>query len=221
MLPSTSLGSWWMAHLQLPGYDPIATAGACRFDIRAAEQALVFCTQALHLPLSPWEEAILLNLWGWRHADGRRRYVTVYAEPYRQDGLALAVWCATLALWLLRAAPPRRAPQVVVAYAQAARAADVYQQVAAALTGESTLRGAFLLDPGHQAVGTPTGGRLTLVQASTLLSGEVLLRREDGQPLALAVATRDAEHSPTVAPMAEAARQALAGETVSVLPARM
>jgi hypothetical protein len=103
MLPSTSLGSWWMAHLQLPGYDPIATAGACRFDIRAAEQALVFCTQALHLLLSPWEEAILLNLWGWRHADGRRRYVTVYAEPYRHD--ALAVWCATLALWLLRAAP--------------------------------------------------------------------------------------------------------------------
>jgi len=210
-----------MAHLQLPGYDPIATAGACRFDIRAAEQALVFCTQALHLPLSPWEEAILLNLWGWRHADGRRRYVTVSAEPYRQDGLALAVWCATLALWLLRAAPPRRAPQVVVAYAQAALAADVYQQVAAALMGESTLRGAFLLDPGHQAVGTPTGGRLTLVQASTLLSGEVLLRREDGQPLALAVATRDAEHSPTVAPMAEAARQALVGETVSVLPAHM
>jgi hypothetical protein len=219
MLPSTSLGSWWMAHLQLPGYDPIATAGACRFDIRAAEQALVFCTQALHLLLSPWEEAILLNLWGWRHADGRRRYVTVYAEPYRHD--ALAVWCATLALWLLRAAPPRRAPQVVVAYAQAALAADVYQQVAAALTGEFTLRGAFLLDPGPQAVGTPTGGRLTLVHASTLLPGEVLLRREDGQPLALAVATRDAEHSPTVAPMAEAARQALAGETGSVLPARM
>jgi hypothetical protein len=117
--------------------------------------------------------------------------------------------------------PPRRAPQVVVAYAQAALAADVYQQVAAALTGESTLRGAFLLDPGAQAVGTPTGGRLTLVQASTLLPGEVLLRREDGQPLALAVATRDAEHSLTVAPMAEAARQALAGEAVSVLPARM
>jgi hypothetical protein len=212
MLPSTSLGSWWMAHLQLPGSDPIATAGACRFDIRAAEQAPP-------LPLSPWEEAILLNLWGWRHADGQRRYVTVYAEPYRHD--TLAVWCATLALWLLRAAPPRRAPQVVVAYAQAALAADVYQQVAAALTGESTLRGAFLLDPGAQAVGTPTGGRLTLVQASTLLPGEVLLRREDGQPLALAVATRDAEHSLTVAPMAEAARQALAGEAVSVLPARM
>ena len=28
MPPSTSLGSWWTEHLQLPGYDPIATAGA-------------------------------------------------------------------------------------------------------------------------------------------------------------------------------------------------
>jgi len=217
MPPSTSLGAWWTTHLQLPGYDPIATAGLCHFDIRAAEQALVFCTQALHHPLSPWEEAIVLNLWGWRQADGRRRYVTVYAEPYRQD--ALAAWCAALALWVLRAAPPRRAPQVTVSYARAALAADVYTQVAAAIARESALLGAFLLDPGRQAVGTPRGGTLTLAWASTLLPGEVLLRREGGQPLTLVVATRDAEHSLTVAPIAEAAQQALGGEAVPVLPA--
>jgi hypothetical protein len=219
MPPSPSLGSWLTAHLQLPGYDPIATAGPCHFDIRVAEQALVFCTQALHRPLSPWEEAIVLNFWGWRQADGRRRYVTVYAEPYRQD--ALAAWCAALALWLLRVAPLRRAPQVTVSYAQAALAVDVYTQVAAAIERESALIGAFLLDPECQAVGTPRGGRLTLAWAPALLPGEVLLRREDGQPLTLAVATRDAEHSPTVAPIAAAARQALAGEAVPVLPAVM
>jgi hypothetical protein len=218
MPPSTSLGSWWTAHLQLPGYDPIATAGPCHFDIRAAEQALVFCTQALHYPLSPWEEAIVLNLWGWRQADGRRRYVTVYAEPYRQD--ALAVWCAALALWLLRAAPPRRAPQVTISYAQAASAADAYTHVAA-IAQEAAFIGTLLLDPGRQTVGTPRGGMLTIAWASALLPGEVLLRREGGQPLTVAVATRDAEPSPTVAPIAEAARQALAGETVPVLPAFM
>ena len=42
MLPATPLGSWWTDHLQLPGYDPIATAGPSRFDPRAAEQALDF-----------------------------------------------------------------------------------------------------------------------------------------------------------------------------------
>ena len=217
MPPSTSLGSWWTEHLQLPGYDPIATAGTCRFDMRAAEQALVFVTQALHHPLSPWEEAIVLNLWGWRQADGQRRYVTVYAEPYRQD--ALAAWCAALALWLLRAAPPRRAPQVTVSYAQDAIAADVYRHMTAAIAQESALSDAFLLDPGRQTVGTPRGGTITITWASALLPGEVLLRREGGQPLTLAVATRDAECSPTVAPIAEAARQALAGDTVPVLPA--
>ena len=45
-----------------------------------------------------------------------------------------------------------------------------------------------------------------LAWASALLPGAVLLRREDGQPLTLAVATRDAEYSLKVAPVAEAAR---------------
>ena len=104
MSPAIPLGSWWTEHLQLPGYDPIATAGPSRFDPRAAEQALDFFTQLLPAPLSPWEAAIVLNLWGWRQVDGRRRYTTVYAEPYRQD--ALALWCATLGLLLLCTAPP-------------------------------------------------------------------------------------------------------------------
>jgi len=122
MFPAPPLGPWWTDHLQLPGYDPIATAGPSRFDPRAAEQALGFFTQLLPSPLSRWETAIVLNLWGWRQAQGQRRYVTVYAEPYRHD--ALALWCAILGLWVLRAAPPRRAPQVTVSYAQAPLTAE-------------------------------------------------------------------------------------------------
>src|SRR4029453_883623 len=72
MSPAPPLGSWWMDHLQLPGYDPIATAGPSRFDPRAAEQALGFFIQLLSSPLSRWEEAIILNLWGWRQAQGQR-----------------------------------------------------------------------------------------------------------------------------------------------------
>jgi hypothetical protein len=196
MSPAPPLGSWWTDHLQLPGYDPIATAGPYRFDPRAAEQALGFFTQLLPSPLSSWEAAIVLNLWGWRQAQGQRRYVTVYAEPYRQD--ALALWCATLGLWVLRAAPPRRAPQVTVSYAQGAIAAAAYRHVAAAIRQDPTLAGSFLLDAGRQAVGTPRGGMLTVLCAPVLAPGEVLLHREGGQPLTLAVATRDAEPSPKV-----------------------
>ena len=131
MSPANPLGSWWTDHLQLPGYDPIATAGPSRFDPRAAEQALDFFTQLLPSPLSRWEAAIVLNLWGWRQADGQRRYTTVYAEPYRQD--ALALWCATLGLLLLCMAPARRAPQVTVAYAQDTLAVVAYAHVMAAI----------------------------------------------------------------------------------------
>jgi hypothetical protein len=219
MSPAPPLGSWWMDHLQLPGYDPIATAGPSRFDPRAAEQALGFFIQLLSSPLSRWEEAIILNLWGWRQAQGQRRYVTVYAEPYRQDVLAL--WCATLGLWVLRAAPPRRAPQVTVSYAQAPLRAEVSTWVAATLAPTSAWGAGLLLDPGRHAVQTPQGGTLTLACAAELCLGEVLLHREGGQPLTLAVATRDAEPSPMVAPIAQAARQALAGEPVPVLPAVM
>jgi hypothetical protein len=219
MPPFPSLGSWWTAHLQLPGYNPIASAGACHFDCRAAEQALVFFTQALHHPLSPWEEAIVLNLWGWRQADGQRRYATVYAEPYRQD--ALVLWCATLGLMLLCAAPPRRAPQVTVAYAQGTLAADAYTHVEMAIARTPQWASALRGDPERQVVVTPRGGTLTVGGDPVLTPGEVLLRREGGPPFTLAVATRDAELSPTVAPIAQAARQALAGEPIPVLPAVM
>jgi hypothetical protein len=217
MSPAPPLGSWWMDHLQLPGYDPIATAGACHFDLRAAEQALDFVTQLLPSPLSSWEAAIVLNLWGWRQVDGRRRYVTVYAEPYRQD--ALALWCATLGLLLLGTAPPRRAPQVTVTYAQDTLAAEAYAHVVAAIARMPAWTGALRRDPERQVVATSRGGTLTIGSDLALAPGEVLLRREGGPPFTLAVATRDAEPSSTVGPIAQAARQALAGEPVSVLPA--
>lgn len=217
MPPSLSPGSWWDAHLQLPGYNPLATAGHSHFDIWAAEQALAMCTQWLATPLSPWEAALLLNLWGWRRADGQRRYATVYAEPYRQD--ALATWCAMLGLLLLCMAPPRRAPQVTVSYAQAPLAADAYTHVVAAIGRTPAWTGTLRLDPERQVVATPQGGILTLGSTAALVPGEVLVCREGSPPFTLAVATRDAEPSPTVAPIAAAARQALIGETLGVLPA--
>jgi hypothetical protein len=217
MSSALPLGSWWTDRLQLPGYDPIATVGPARFDPRAAEQALGFFTQLLPSPLSRWEAAILLNLWGWRQVDGRRRYVTVYAEPYRQDVLAL--WCATLGLLLLCTAPPRRAPQVTVAYAQGTLAAEAYAHVVVAIARMPAWTDALRRDSTRQVVATARGGTLTIGSDPALAPGEVLLRRENGPPFTLAVATRDAEPSPTVAPIAAAARQALAGELLSVLPA--
>lgn len=216
MPPFLSPSPWWGEYLHLPGYDPFATAAACHFDVRAAEQALAMCTQTLHYPLSPWETALLANLWGWRWLDGRRRYTTVYAEPYRPD--ALALWCATLGLMLLLAAPPRRAPQVTVAYAQIAHVEAASTHVMA-IAREPAWTGVLRRDPERHAVTTLRGGLLIVVCEPVLAPGEVLLRRAGSPPFTLAVATRDAEPSPTVAPIAAAAREALTGAVPDVLPA--
>ena len=154
---------------------------------------------------------------GWRQVDGRRRYTTVYAEPYRQD--ALTLWCATLGLLLVCTAPPRRTPQVTVTYAQDTLTAEASTHVVAAIARMPAWTHALRHDPARQAVVTPRDATLTIGSAPTLAPGEVLLHREGGPPFTLAVATRDAEPSSTVGPIAQAARQALAGEPVPVLPA--
>src|SRR5437763_263620 len=94
-----------------------------------------------------------------------------------------------------------------------------YTHVVAAIVRTPGWTRALLRDPERQAVKTARGGTLTIGYTPALVSGEVLLRGEGGPPFTLAVATRAAEPSPTVAPIAAAAQQALAGETMPVLPA--
>jgi hypothetical protein len=120
---------------------------------------------------------------------------------------------------LLCMAPPRRAPQVTIAYAQSTLAAEAYTHVATAIARTPTWTGALQRDPERQVVATLRGGTLTVGGDPVLAPGEVLLHREGGPSFTLAVATRDAEPSLTIAPIAAAARQALTGETLSVLPA--
>ena len=216
MPPALALDPWWTAHLQLPGYDPIATAGTWHCDLRAAEQAQVFVTQALDRALSPWEQAIVCNLWGWRQADGQRRYATVYAEPYRPE--ALALWSVALGLWLLLAAPPRRAPQVTVAYAQATRAAVAYAHVVAAITRVPAWRGPSCSCPGarpsrrHGVADSRCTTTRPWLQAKCCCAVRAARRFSwRWRPGRRAL--------PTVAPIAAVARQALTETTLAVLPA--
>ena len=108
---------------------------------------------------------------------------------------------------------------MTVSYAQAPLATDAYTHVVAAIARTPAWTSALQIDPVRQGVVTPQGGTLTLDSMTTLVPGEVLVRRAAEPPFTLAVATRDAELSPTVAPIAAAARQALLGETPGVLPA--
>jgi hypothetical protein len=137
------------------------------------------------------------------------------ATPYRQDTLAL--WRATLGL-LLCTAPPRRAPQVTGAYAQATLAAEAYAHVVAAIARMPAWTGARRRDPARQVVVTPRGGTLTIGSAPVLAPGEVLLYREGGPPCTRAVATRAAEPSSRGGSPAEAGRR---GACVILPPVRV
>ncbi len=80
----------------IPGYDPRATAGDCRFDRRAAEHAVEFFHECLTFTtgqwrgqpfvLQPWQQAIIRNLFGWKRKDGTRRYREALVYVPRKNG---------------------------------------------------------------------------------------------------------------------------------------
>jgi len=81
----------------IPGYDPFAGADAYVFDKALAYRALrfiqEFCTftagEKAGTPfiLEPWQQAIVLNLFGWyRKSDGLRRYRETFIFVPRKNG---------------------------------------------------------------------------------------------------------------------------------------
>lgn len=80
----------------IPGYDPFATAGDCKFDHGRAADAICFFHEVLtHVEgelakkpffLEPWEQAIVANTFGWVRPDGTRRYREVFVFVPRKNG---------------------------------------------------------------------------------------------------------------------------------------
>lgn len=100
---------WRKLFALLPGYDPIATAGDCWFDVDAAERAVAFirdcCTHVKgHLAgkpmdLVPHEVAITGCIMGWKRPDGYRRFREVlYFVPRKNSK---STWAAAMALLIL------------------------------------------------------------------------------------------------------------------------
>ena len=98
----------------IPGYDPYATAAPGEwFDEEAAQIAIDFIEQCCTLSqgqgrgwragqpfkLEPWQKAIIACLFGWKRADGTRRYRECLVFVPRKNGkseLAAAIICLAL-----------------------------------------------------------------------------------------------------------------------------
>lgn len=80
----------------IPGYDPFSDAGNCQFDAETASESIAFFHECLtHIEgelagkpflLSPWQQSIIANLFGWKRADGTRRYREAFLFVARKNG---------------------------------------------------------------------------------------------------------------------------------------
>jgi len=96
--PRPALTQKWTRLLRrIPGYDPIATADPdMRFDPAAAQLALDFFPEMLHhvegavagkpFVLEIWQRSVIANLFGWKRADGTRRYRRALLYVPRKNG---------------------------------------------------------------------------------------------------------------------------------------
>ncbi len=94
----------------IPGFDPVATAGdGDWFDEKAARRACDFFAECLRhekgewsrkaFELRPWQKAIIANLFGWKRADGTRRFRQAYIEIPRKNGKSQLI--AGIGLYML------------------------------------------------------------------------------------------------------------------------
>lgn len=106
---TSSKGSGYVSHHDwphlmtlLPGYDPYRDSDGCEFDERSADLVLRFfegdadydaslhhiegALAGLPFTLEPWQQAMLGCLFGWKRADGTRRYRECFLFVPRKNG---------------------------------------------------------------------------------------------------------------------------------------
>ena len=80
----------------IAGYHPVATAGDCYFDAERADHVVAFFERCLTFckglkagqpfRLESWQADIARTVFGWKRADGSRRYRHVFIEVPRKNG---------------------------------------------------------------------------------------------------------------------------------------
>jgi phage terminase large subunit-like protein len=87
---------WQNLFRLIPGYDPVETAGDCRFDDATADKVCAFFETWLShiegelsgkpLAMQPWQQAIVGCAFGWKRPNGLRRYREVFQYVPRKNG---------------------------------------------------------------------------------------------------------------------------------------
>lgn len=106
---SYTLSEWKGILACLPGYDSFRDAANCIFDVSAANKVIRFFeTRIRHvkgkmagklITLEKWQKAILGAIFGWKQADGWRRYREIFLYIPRKNGKTIFI--AGIAVLLL------------------------------------------------------------------------------------------------------------------------
>ena len=104
---------WSRLLFLLPGYDPCAQAAGCVFDEDAAREPINFIEQVVKHAKGPgsgkpfvlcdWQKCWLANLYGWKRADGGRRFNETLVYVPKKNGKTAML--AALLLYALVKAP--------------------------------------------------------------------------------------------------------------------
>lgn len=99
--PVISEAEWKRLLGLLPRFDSFRDAGACRFDVEAANKAVRFFeTRLRHLKgpkagqlikLEDWQKAVLGSIFGWKRPDGTRRFRKVFLYIPRKNGKTIFI----------------------------------------------------------------------------------------------------------------------------------
>lgn len=135
--------AWESVLKQIPGYDPFATAGDCRLDVKKAKDACDFYPECLKFiegeradtpfELEKWQQAITGNIFGWLRPDGTRRYREVFIYVPRKNGKT--PWLAGL-VCLVAFVDAEPGGQLYSAAADREQAALIYRHAAGMIARE-------------------------------------------------------------------------------------
>lgn len=127
--------------------DEEAVLQGCYFDEAAAERPILFverfCKQSIGrwkgkpLTLIDWQKDFLRRLFGWKRADGRRRFTKVYLEVGKKNGKSTVL--SALAI-LFEVADGEGAPEIHILAADKQQAGIVFNEAARMIEASPALK---------------------------------------------------------------------------------
>lgn len=158
---------WLKLFALIPGYDPVGTAGDCRFDERKAESVCDFFPEMLsHIEsgqkvkagdpfrLEPWQQAIVGCAFGWKRPNGTRRYREVFQYIPRKNGKSTQVGGL---INLVAYCDDEQGAQIYSAAADKEQAALVYRQAKGMITNNPQLEEGVKIHHTYKSIEYPGG----------------------------------------------------------------